>query len=211
MAGRVGSALAVIAVLVALAAAVVAVVRLRARRGIATAMQRATYDVLHTAALAAEPLRGGLTAASAGKAIRHLRALVGAVGMTIDDGHKSLAFDGHGRVMQPLAVSGQGDGMVAVLADIEPEKHLVVAVHRIASPRQQPAMQVSVGSDVDQRDSDAISADGGDRSAQRTMKVNTGVLAHLSGDANSQRSASGRRTPAWLGRWPPSPSTSRKS
>ncbi len=47
--------LAVIAVLAALAAAVVAVVRLRARRGIATAMQRATYDVLHTAALAADP------------------------------------------------------------------------------------------------------------------------------------------------------------
>ena len=96
MAGRVGSALAVIAVLVALAAAVMAVVRLRARRGIATAMQRATYDVLHTAALAAEPLRGGLTTATAGKAIRHLRALVGAVGMTIDDGSKSLAFDGRG-------------------------------------------------------------------------------------------------------------------
>jgi two-component system LytT family sensor kinase len=48
-----------LAVLASLAAAVVAVVRLRARRGIATAMQRATYDVLHTAALAAEPLRVG--------------------------------------------------------------------------------------------------------------------------------------------------------
>jgi len=96
MAGRVGSALAVIAVLVALGAAVMAVVRLRARRGIATVMQRATYDVLHTAALAAEPLRVGLTTATAGKAIRHLRSLVGAVGMAIDDGNRSLAFDGHG-------------------------------------------------------------------------------------------------------------------
>ena len=54
VASQVGSALAVVAALAALAAAVVAVVRLRARRGIATAMQRATYDVLHTAALAAE-------------------------------------------------------------------------------------------------------------------------------------------------------------
>ncbi|WP_433299326.1 sensor histidine kinase [Actinoplanes sp. CA-030573] len=96
MAGQVGSALAVIAVLAALAAAVVAVVRLRARRGIATAMQRATYDVLHTAALAAEPLRAGLTTATAGKAVRHLRSLVGAVGLTIDDGTRSLAFDGRG-------------------------------------------------------------------------------------------------------------------
>src|SRR3954471_23229953 len=96
MAGRVGSALAVVAVLAALAAAVLAVVRLRARRGIAPAMQRATYDVLHTAALAAEPLRGGLTQASAGKAARHLRALVGAVGLSISDGTVCLAFDGRG-------------------------------------------------------------------------------------------------------------------
>src|SRR4051812_48970572 len=65
--------LAVLALAAALAAAVVAVVRLRARRGIATAMQRATYDVLHTAALAAEPLRVGLTASSAAKAVRPLR------------------------------------------------------------------------------------------------------------------------------------------
>src|SRR4051794_41315346 len=91
-----GSVLAVPVVLAAMAAAVVAVLRLRARRRIATTMQRATYDVLHTAALAAEPLRGGLTTASAGKAVRHLRALVGAVGLTIDDGERCLAFDGRG-------------------------------------------------------------------------------------------------------------------
>ncbi|MEU4419145.1 histidine kinase [Actinoplanes sp. NPDC024001] len=96
MAGQVGSVLAVLAVLAALAAAVAAVIRLRARRGIATAMQRATYDVLHTAALAAEPLRGGLTPASAGKAVRHLRTLVGAVGLAITDGQTCLAYDGRG-------------------------------------------------------------------------------------------------------------------
>ncbi|WP_203782795.1 sensor histidine kinase [Paractinoplanes rishiriensis] len=96
MASQVGSVLAVIAVLAGVAAAVVAVLRLRARRGIATAMQRATYDVLHTAALAAEPLRSGLTQASAGKAVRHLRALVGAVGLTIVDEDTCLAFDGRG-------------------------------------------------------------------------------------------------------------------
>ncbi|MET0423801.1 MAG: histidine kinase [Actinoplanes sp.] len=96
MASQIGSVLAVVAVLAALAAAVVAVLQLRARRGIATAMQRATYDVLHTAALAAEPLRGGLTSASAGKAVRHLRTLVGAVGLSIVDSERSLAFDGRG-------------------------------------------------------------------------------------------------------------------
>jgi two-component system LytT family sensor kinase len=88
--------LAVLAVLAALAGAVVAVVRVRARRGIATAMQRATYDVLHTASLAAEPLRGGLTPGSAAKAARPLRILVGAVGLAIVEGEKLLAIDGRG-------------------------------------------------------------------------------------------------------------------
>ena len=96
MAGQVGSVLAVVAVLAALAAAVVAVVRLRARRGIATAMQRATYDVLHTAALAADPLRAGLNPSTAAKAARHLRTLVGAAGLTIADRERCLAFDGRG-------------------------------------------------------------------------------------------------------------------
>jgi two-component system LytT family sensor kinase len=88
--------LAVLVLVAALAGAVVAVLRLRARRGIATAMQRATYDVLHTAALAAEPLRGGLTTGSAAKAVRHLRTLVGSVGLTLADEDRCLAFDGRG-------------------------------------------------------------------------------------------------------------------
>jgi two-component system LytT family sensor kinase len=88
--------LAVVALVAALAGAVVAVLRLRARRGVATAMQRATYDVLHTASLAAEPLRGGLTAASATRAARHLRTLVGAVGLVVTDADKVLAVDGRG-------------------------------------------------------------------------------------------------------------------
>jgi two-component system LytT family sensor kinase len=96
VAGRIETGVAVVAVLAALAAAVAAVVRLRARRGIATAMQRATYDVLHTAALAADPLRTGLTPATAAKAARPLRRLVGAAGLTISDGSECLAFDGLG-------------------------------------------------------------------------------------------------------------------
>jgi two-component system LytT family sensor kinase len=99
------TALAVLALVAALAAAVVAVVRLRARRRIATTMQRATYDVLHTAALAAEPLRTGLTPSSAGKAVRHLRTLVGAVGLALADGDKCLAYDGRG--------SHHGDQLIA--------------------------------------------------------------------------------------------------
>ncbi|ASW57233.1 sensor histidine kinase [Plantactinospora sp. KBS50] len=96
MAANLLSALAVAVLIGALGAAVFAVVRLRARRGIVTASQRATYDVLHTAGLAAEPLRAGLTGAGAAKAVRHLRALVGATGLAVMDDRGALAFDGHG-------------------------------------------------------------------------------------------------------------------
>jgi two-component system, LytTR family, sensor kinase len=96
MTANLSAALAVLALLAALGAAVYGVVRLRARRGIATATQRATYDVLHTAGLAAEPLRAGLSATSAAKAVRHLRALVGAAGLAITDVTAILAFDGSG-------------------------------------------------------------------------------------------------------------------
>jgi len=52
--------------------------------------------VLHTAGLAAEPLRAGLSPTSAGKAVRHLRALIGAAGLAITDTTEILAFDGDG-------------------------------------------------------------------------------------------------------------------
>jgi two-component system LytT family sensor kinase len=90
------AALAVVALITALAVAVYAVVRLRARRGIATPTQRATYAVLHTAGLAAEPLRAGLTQATAAKAVRHLRPLVGAVGLALLSPDELLALDGRG-------------------------------------------------------------------------------------------------------------------
>src|SRR4051794_33143824 len=96
MRGNLGAALALLAMLAALVGAVYAVVRLRARRGIATATQRATYEVLHIAGLAAEPLRAGLTEAAAGKAVRHLRTLTGAAGFAITSGAEILAFDGAG-------------------------------------------------------------------------------------------------------------------
>ena len=91
------AAVAVLVLLSALAIAVYAVVRSRARRGIATASQRATYDVLHLAGIAGEPLRGGLTTANAGKAIRPLRRLTGSAGLAVIDGDGGLlAYDGLG-------------------------------------------------------------------------------------------------------------------
>jgi len=90
------AAVAVFALLGALGAAIYGVARLRVRRGIATATQRATYEVLHTAGQAAEPLSAGLSPASAGKAVRHLRALIGAAGLALTDTGSVLAFDGYG-------------------------------------------------------------------------------------------------------------------
>src|SRR3954468_16432856 len=90
------AALSVVALVAALVGTVYAVVRLRARPGIATATQRATYEVLHIGALAAEPLQAGLTEAAAGKAVRHLRTLTGAVGFAIASNEGLLAFDGAG-------------------------------------------------------------------------------------------------------------------
>ncbi len=49
----------------------------RTRRFFGTPADRATYATLHAASLAAPPLRSGLTAAGAGKAVRHVRALLG--------------------------------------------------------------------------------------------------------------------------------------
>ncbi|MEH0936808.1 sensor histidine kinase [Micromonospora psammae] len=96
MGGNLSAVVGVVSLVSALAAALYAVGRLRARRGIATATQRATYEVLHTAGLAAEPLRAGLHPAGAAKAVRHLRALVGAVGLALTDREALLALDGRG-------------------------------------------------------------------------------------------------------------------
>ncbi|WP_319459195.1 sensor histidine kinase [Micromonospora sp. RTP1Z1] len=95
MAANLSAVFGVVSLVTALAAALWAVLRVRARRGIATATQRATYEVLHTAGLAAEPLRAGLSAGAA-KAVRHLRALVGAAGLALTDRDVLLALDGRG-------------------------------------------------------------------------------------------------------------------
>ena len=123
MGPNLSTAFAVVALVSALAAALFAVVRLRARRGIATASQRATYDVLHTAGLAAEPLRAGLTPATAAKAVRHLRTLVGSVGLALADRDELLAIDGRGghHAEQLVAAAAQAvdSGRSMVLGDDE--------------------------------------------------------------------------------------------
>jgi two-component system LytT family sensor kinase len=121
--------LAAIALMVALALAVGAVVRLYRRPRIATATQRATYEVLHAAGMAAEPLRTGLTATSAVRAVRHLRPLIGSVGLALYDPHANLALDGRGahHVDQLLSAAQQSirTGRTGVLSPTDlPCDHL---------------------------------------------------------------------------------------
>ncbi|MCG5214228.1 histidine kinase [Streptosporangium soli] len=58
--------------------------------------ERATFETLHTASLAAPPLRAGLTEAGTLKASRHLRELLGSPALAITDGERLLVYDGAG-------------------------------------------------------------------------------------------------------------------
>ncbi|MFJ9791917.1 histidine kinase [Streptomyces globosus] len=61
-----------------------------------TPVERATFHTLHTASLAAPPLRAGLTADSARKAARRLRSLLGTEALCLTDREAVLAWDGPG-------------------------------------------------------------------------------------------------------------------
>lgn len=123
MGGSLSAVVGVVSLATALAAALVAVLRPRGHRNIATATQRATYEVLHTAGLAAEPLRAGLTTVNATKAARHLRALVGAVGLALTDTTGLLTLDGRGAHHETQLVAAArrvtAAGRATVLAEAE--------------------------------------------------------------------------------------------
>ena len=70
--------------------------RVRSRRGFATSAERVTFETLHTANLAAPPLRLGLTATSAGKSARHLRTLLGTPAVALTDTERPLVWEGPG-------------------------------------------------------------------------------------------------------------------
>ncbi|MCH1867767.1 sensor histidine kinase [Nocardioides sp. CFH 31398] len=68
------------------------------RRGtdLGSEADRATFRTLHTASLASPALREGLTVASAGRSIKHLRALLGAPAVALTDTSAALGWDGEG-------------------------------------------------------------------------------------------------------------------
>ncbi|WP_225825703.1 sensor histidine kinase [Streptomyces naphthomycinicus] len=72
--------------------------------GPGTPVERATFHTLHTASVAAPPLRAGLTEDAARKAVRRLRPLFGtaALGLTAED--RLLAWDGPGRHHEDAAL-----------------------------------------------------------------------------------------------------------
>lgn len=76
----------------------------RSRRFFGTPADRATYATLHTASLAAPPLRTGLTAVGATRAGRHLKALLGTPAVALTDEAALLAWDGAGEHHQGHAV-----------------------------------------------------------------------------------------------------------
>ncbi|MFJ7778446.1 sensor histidine kinase [Streptomyces yangpuensis] len=103
-----GAGQALIAVLAVAGAALMlgagwAAGRWHARRGerlagldLGTPVERATFHTLHTASLAAPPLRAGLTEDAARKAARRLRSLLGTEALCLTDREAVLAWDGPG-------------------------------------------------------------------------------------------------------------------
>lgn len=68
----------------------------RRRREFGSPVDSKTYDTLHTASLAAQHLRDGLTPAGTSKAARHLRAMLGTQAIAVCDRNSTLAWDGGG-------------------------------------------------------------------------------------------------------------------
>ncbi len=105
-----------------------------------TESDRATFRTLHTASLAAPPLRAGLTEVSANKSVRFLRELLGAPAVALTDTGSLLAWDGrfshHGDQCVTLARKAVEDGSTAVgdRSDIPCDDLQCVLRHVIVSP-----------------------------------------------------------------------------
>ncbi|WNI20872.1 histidine kinase [Streptomyces sp. ITFR-16] len=63
---------------------------------VGTPVEHATFETLHTASLAAPPLRAGLTEDSARRSARRLRSLLGTDALCLTDRDRVLVWDGEG-------------------------------------------------------------------------------------------------------------------
>lgn len=100
-----GTALVIVVLLVAVVALGAVVLRARTPRTLTTPEERAVHATLHTASLAARPLRRGLDATSAAEAAPHLRLLTSADALALADAAGA-----------PLAWNGPHDDLAARFA-----------------------------------------------------------------------------------------------
>ncbi|MGW8726058.1 sensor histidine kinase [Streptomyces sp. NPDC055808] len=74
---------------------------------VGTPVEHATFETLHTASLAAPPLRAGLTAEAARKSARGLRSLLGTDALCLTDRDTILTWDGAGEQHHSAQVMDQ--------------------------------------------------------------------------------------------------------
>ncbi|MGW2836462.1 sensor histidine kinase [Streptomyces sp. NPDC001493] len=96
-----GAQIAVLAVAAALPAGAAFLLGRRTARpvrpsDVGTPVEHATFETLHTASLAAPPLRAGLTEDSARRSARRLRSLLGTDALCLTDRERVLVWDGAG-------------------------------------------------------------------------------------------------------------------
>ncbi|MFG2561474.1 sensor histidine kinase [Streptomyces sp. NPDC048496] len=103
---------------------------------VGTPVEHATFETLHTASLAAPPLRAGLTEESARKSARRLRSLLGTDALCLTDRDRVLVWDGegdhHGRhvmdQVQGLLASGRDTAFHSDCDDLDCPLRWAVAV-----------------------------------------------------------------------------------
>nr|WP_037915940.1 histidine kinase [Actinacidiphila yeochonensis] len=109
-----GSVVTVVSVVLVIAGAGAALFWLvRGRRGFNTPAERAAFKTLHSASLAAPPLRDGLGVESARRAARHLRALLGTPALAVVGEGVLLAWEGPGRRHAAQAVEHAREAMAS--------------------------------------------------------------------------------------------------
>ncbi|GAA1294413.1 histidine kinase [Streptomyces sanglieri] len=103
---------------------------------VGTPVEHATFETLHTASLAAPPLRAGLTEESARRSARRLRSLLGTDALCLTDRDRVLVWDGegehHGRhvmdQVQDLLASGRDTAFRSDCDDLDCPLRWAVAV-----------------------------------------------------------------------------------
>ncbi|MFF7006807.1 sensor histidine kinase [Streptomyces fimicarius] len=136
-----GAAIAVLVVLVALLLGTGFWLGRRTARplrpsDVGTPVEHATFETLHTASLAAPPLRAGLTEESARRSARRLRSLLGTDALCLTDRDRVLVWDGagqhHGKeAMEHLKVlldNGRGTAFDSGCGDLDCPLRWAVAV-----------------------------------------------------------------------------------